>query len=90
MPSQARQATTVSPRDDPMIYCVEIQMGMRRFRGYCNRAVLLLFMRLHDMLLFPALTYEYAKRGPHCTPIYYTIVTYTCTCTLTCNAALLA
>ena len=45
------------------------------------------------MLLFPVLTYNYAKRRPHCTPIYCRLVSYTCTCiyehTLTCIVALL-
>ena len=32
----------------------------------CNRAVLLLFIRSHDILLFPVLMYAYAKHRPHC------------------------
>ena len=59
----------------------------------CNRDVLLLFITSHDMVLFPVVTYEYAKQRPHCTQIYCSIVTYACMCIyehhLICNAALL-
>ena len=50
---------------------------LHRFKPFCNRAVLLLFLRSHDMLLFPVLTYEYATR---CTQLCCSIVTYACTC----------